>query len=165
MKTITLTLDTPGDVPLLRAAIEDRHEHLAKLADKTGDGGRYSREAQTISRDALRLRNAILPRIADQSQLTMPETPLVEVLAHAIGSRVRSEVRFALKKSDAKSPKDAHALSDEFERAVGSIAELAAKAIAPLLSDVAEEGYDAGRRSLQDAPDVLARRVIEQRAA
>jgi hypothetical protein len=164
MKTITLTLDTPADLPLVRAAIEDRKDHLAKLAEKVGDGGRYSREAQAIRRDAQRLDQSILPRCAEQQSISPTPPTLEEVLVATIGARVRNQVRSALAKAGAKDMKERFELPDEFERAIGSIADVAAQAIAPLLADVAEEGYDAGRRSLADAPAALARRVVEAQA-
>jgi hypothetical protein len=173
-KVVTELAFSSGDeVASVSLALADRAEALEKEAKKLTDLGRHA-EAKALVREAKHIREALLVQLESQRELPFNtgETVLASV-TRVVGSTVRTALVRSVKTAVVVGEGETYEevtekrLADlaDFERIVGGVAEHAAAAVLPVLRDVAERAYEAGKASREQSAESLVRDAVQAHGA
>ncbi len=168
-----LAFASSDEVASCALALSDRAEALEKEAKKLVDLGRHT-EAKALQREAKHIRDVLLTQLHAQRSLPFNagETVLSAV-TRVVGATVRTAVVRSIKTAVVVGEGETYEevtekrLADlaEFERVVGGVAEHAAAAVLPVLRDVAERAYDAGKAAREVSAEALVRDAVQQHGA
>ncbi len=163
-----MAFQSPEDVSSVALSLRARAEDLASEAKRLSSLGRHG-ESKNLLNEAARIREALLPQLQTQRDIPFNEQEsLNSAITRIVGNRVRSAVvrtnknflTIGVGETHDEVAKREEQLAD-FERLVGSIAELTAAAIMPVVREVSERAFAAGKSAREVTPEFVAREAVQ----